>query len=68
MFGEPIKNRRMEFESRSAALEELSHCIQLSQKVVGQYKAGDEKYNHLLPDEVSKVKIIIMLISFSVVK
>ncbi|XP_014280439.1 heat shock 70 kDa protein 4 [Halyomorpha halys] len=56
IFGEPIKNRRMEFESRSAALEELSHCIQLSQKVVSQYRAGDEKYNHLLPDEVTKVE------------
>lgn len=56
IFGEPIKNRKMEFESRSVALEEFAHYLQLSQKVIGQYRAGDEKYNHLAPEDVSKAE------------
>ena len=46
----------MEFESHTVALEELAHCIQLSQKVVSQYAAGDENYNHSILDDVSRVR------------
>jgi len=54
--GEPIKNRKNDFEARTAALEEFSKCIQLSLKVIGQFKAGDEKFNHLDAQEVAKVE------------
>ncbi|KAL1122529.1 hypothetical protein AAG570_002860 [Ranatra chinensis] len=54
--GEPIKNRKIEFESRAVAMEELAHTLQLSSKVVDQYKAGDEKYNHILATDAAKVE------------
>merc|ERR1712045_848408 len=44
--GEAAKRRRMEFDQ----------CLQLAQKVVDAYKAGDEKYNHLDAAEVEKVQ------------
>lgn len=54
--GEPIKKRKMENENRPLAMEEYAHYLQLSHKFVEQYKAGDEKYNHIAPSEVAKVE------------
>ncbi|XP_014253857.1 heat shock 70 kDa protein 4 [Cimex lectularius] len=54
--GEVVKNRKLEFECRDSALEELSHCIMISQKVIGLFKNGDEKYNHLDPEAVTKIE------------
>ncbi|XP_021184661.2 97 kDa heat shock protein isoform X2 [Helicoverpa armigera] len=53
--GEPIKQRRLEFELRPGALDDFSRAIQLANKAVDLYKAGDAKYSHLSEAEVQKV-------------
>merc|ERR1712012_1367728 len=45
--GEAVKRRRYEFEARPEAINQYCQCLQLAQKVVDQFKGGDEKYNHL---------------------
>merc|ERR1712079_592545 len=54
--GEAAKRRRMEFDQRPEAINQFGQCLQLAQKVVDAYKAGDEKYNHLDAAEVEKVQ------------
>lgn len=57
--GEPIKERRMEFEGRNPALEELAGALQLVKKGVDLIKASsgkDNKYSHLTEEEVKKVE------------
>lgn len=54
--GEPIKERRLEHELRPAAVEELRAALQLTRKAVEQWRAGDEKYNHLTDDEMQRVQ------------
>ncbi|XP_028037560.1 97 kDa heat shock protein isoform X2 [Bombyx mandarina] len=53
--GEPIKQRRLEFELRPGALDEFALSIQLTNKAVDLYKAGDAKFSHLAETEVQKV-------------
>lgn len=53
--GEPIKSRRLEYELRPSALEELAVTLQLTQKAIDQYRAGDERYSHLTEPEIQKV-------------
>lgn len=54
--GEPIKKRKLEFESQPTLFEEFSSVLQLTQKAIDQYKAGDEKYSHLEQSEIGKVQ------------
>merc|ERR1719192_41791 len=54
--GEAAKRRRLEFDQRPEAINQFGQCLQLAQKVVDAYKAGDEKYNHLDAAEVEKVQ------------
>ncbi|GAB1862009.1 Heat shock 70 kDa protein 4L [Camponotus japonicus] len=57
--GEPIKERRLEFEGRSHALEELAVALQLAKKGFDQIKASigkDDKYSHLTEEEVKTVE------------
>merc|ERR1719219_2641155 len=54
--GEAVKKRRMEFDQRPEAINQFGQCLQLAQKVVDAYRAGDEKYNHLDVAEVDKVQ------------
>merc|ERR1719327_1821753 len=54
--GEAVKRRRLEFDQRPEAINQFGQCLQLAQKVVDAYKAGDEKYNHLEAAEVDKVQ------------
>ncbi|XP_029678199.1 heat shock 70 kDa protein 4L isoform X2 [Formica exsecta] len=57
--GEPIKERRLEFEGRSHALEELAVALQLAKKGLDQIKASigkDDKYSHLTEEEVKTVE------------
>ena len=58
--GEAVKRRRMEFDLRPEAINQFGQCLQLAQKVVDAYKAGDEKYNHLDSAEVDKVQKAIL--------
>ena len=58
--GEPIKRRKVEFEVRPSELESLGRSLMLAHKIVDQYKAGDEKYDHLDKDGVAKVEKLIM--------
>ncbi|XP_041973071.1 heat shock 70 kDa protein 4 isoform X2 [Aricia agestis] len=53
--GEPIKQRRLEFELRPGALDEFSLTIQLCNKAVDQYKSGDAKYSHLTEADIRAV-------------
>ncbi|XP_015429034.1 PREDICTED: 97 kDa heat shock protein isoform X2 [Dufourea novaeangliae] len=56
--GEPIKERRQEFEGRHHAFEELAGALQLAKKAVDHIKAAngkDDKYSHLTDEEVKKV-------------
>lgn len=54
--GEAVKKRRREWEDRPAAMNQFGQCLQLAQKAVDSYKAGEEKFNHLDPAEVGKVE------------
>ncbi|XP_014355991.2 97 kDa heat shock protein isoform X1 [Papilio machaon] len=53
--GEPIKQRRLEFELRPGALDDFALSIQLTNKAVDQFKAGDAKYAHLSEADIQKV-------------
>jgi len=53
--GEAVKRRRREWEDRPPAMNQFGQCLQLAQKAVDSYKAGDEKFNHLDAAEVDKV-------------
>lgn len=53
--GEPIKTRRLEFDLRPIALEELASSLQLAQKAVDQYRTGDERYAHIAETDMNKV-------------
>ncbi|XP_043803060.1 heat shock 70 kDa protein 4 isoform X1 [Apis laboriosa] len=57
--GEPIKERRVEFEGRGHALDDLSAALQLAKKGVDLIRASsgkDDKYSHLTEEEVKKVE------------
>ncbi|CAG9791940.1 unnamed protein product [Diatraea saccharalis] len=53
--GEPIKQRRLEFELRPGALDDLALSIQLVNKAIDLYKSGDAKYSHLSEADIQKV-------------
>jgi len=54
--GEAVKKRRKEFQERPEAINQFGQCMQLAQKAVDSFKAGDEKFNHLDSLEVEKVQ------------
>merc|ERR1711963_927663 len=54
--GEAVKRRRYEWDVRPDAINQFGQCLQLAQKVVDQFKGGDEKYNHLDAADVEKVQ------------
>ncbi|CAK9803699.1 97 kDa heat shock protein [Anthophora quadrimaculata] len=57
--GEPIKERRMEFEGRGHALDELAGALQLAKKRVDLIRGSngkDDKYAHLTEEEIKKVE------------
>merc|ERR550525_2027879 len=47
MTGEAVRKRRREFMERPEAINQFGQCMQLAQKAVDSFKAGDEKFNHL---------------------
>ncbi|CAH2063339.1 unnamed protein product, partial [Iphiclides podalirius] len=53
--GEPIKQRRLEYELRPGALDDFALTIQLTNKAVDQYRSGDAKYSHLADADMQKV-------------
>jgi len=54
--GEAVKRRKVEWEERPEAMNNLRQCLMLAQKTVDQIKAGDPKYAHLDMSEVNKVE------------
>lgn len=54
--GESVRKRRREFMDRPEAINQFGQCMQLAQKAVDSFKAGDEKFNHLDVAEVEKVQ------------
>ena len=56
MTGESVRKRRREFMERPEAINQFGQCMQLAQKAVDSFKAGDEKFNHLDAAEVEKVQ------------
>ncbi len=59
MVGEAAKKRKTEFEGRKIAAEALGHSLQMAQKAVDMFKAGDEKYNHIAASEVERVEKLV---------
>lgn len=60
--GEPIKEKRQEFEGRNQAMDELAHALIGATRTVDKIKesAGkDDKYSHITKDEVRKVEVAI---------
>ncbi|XP_033195781.1 heat shock protein 70Cb isoform X1 [Bombus vancouverensis nearcticus] len=60
--GEPIKERRMEFEGRGYALDELAGALQLAKKGIDLIRSSsgkDDKYSHLTEEEVKKVEKVV---------
>lgn len=55
-YGEPIKVRKREREELPSAFELLMLSVQIASKVVENFKAGDEKFNHLDGAEIEKVE------------
>nr|XP_032512201.1 heat shock 70 kDa protein 4 isoform X1 [Danaus plexippus plexippus] len=53
--GEPIKQRRLEFELRPGALDDFALAIQLTNKAIDLYRSGDAKYCHLSEADIQKV-------------
>merc|ERR1712002_912689 len=54
--GDAVKKRRYEFNERPGAINQFGQCLQLAQKAVDSYKAGDEKFSRLDQAEVEKVQ------------
>lgn len=57
--GEPIKERRIEFEGRNQALEEFAGALQLARKGLDYIKSSggkDDKYSHLTEEEAKKLE------------
>merc|ERR1712117_877383 len=57
--GDPIKRRKVEYETRPKALEALGRSLQLATKALDSYKAGEEKYNHIDKAEMEKVERLV---------
>ena len=57
--GDPIKRRKVEYETRPKALEALGRSLQLAMKALDSYKAGEEKYNHIDKAEMEKVERLV---------
>ncbi|KAB7495803.1 Heat shock protein 4L [Armadillidium nasatum] len=55
-YGEPVKVRKREREELPSAFELLMLSVQIASKVVENFKAGDEKFNHLDGAEIEKVE------------
>ena len=64
--GEPIKVRLRESIDRPAAIEALSATLQLCDKAVNAYRAGDERYAHLDTAEVEKVRLETAWVPFKI--
>lgn len=60
LVGEAAKKRKTEFEGRRAAMEALGHTLQMAQKIVSAFKAGDEMHSHLVPSDVDRVAKLIL--------
>merc|ERR1712083_278095 len=54
--GDAVKKRRYEFNERPGAINQFGQCLQLAQKAVDSFKAGDEKFSHLDQVDVEKVQ------------
>ncbi|XP_046432561.1 heat shock 70 kDa protein 4 isoform X1 [Neodiprion fabricii] len=64
--GEPIRDRKLEFEGRNQAVEELAGALQITKKSLDQIRqsaaaaaAGgqeESKYSHLTDEEIKKVE------------
>ncbi|XP_015608782.1 97 kDa heat shock protein isoform X2 [Cephus cinctus] len=59
---EPIKERRLEFEGRNQALEELAGALQIAKKGLDQIKAShgkDDKFSHITDENIKKIEKIV---------
>lgn len=59
--GDPIKERRIEFDSRKYVIEDLAHALQLARKGIDQVlTCKDDKYNHITEEELKTVEQVVM--------
>ncbi|KAF7278431.1 heat shock protein 70Cb isoform X2 [Rhynchophorus ferrugineus] len=56
--GEPVQQRKIEFELRPAIIESFSKSLQLCFKALELIRNKDQKYSHLTDDEVNRVNQI----------
>lgn len=52
---DPIKLRHEEFHTQPHIFEKLGHSIQMAQKLIDEYRTGDEKYVHLESLEIQNI-------------
>ncbi|XP_026466524.1 heat shock 70 kDa protein 4-like isoform X1 [Ctenocephalides felis] len=57
--GEPVKARRLEYDLRPSALEELGQAIQLGRKAVDMCNNKDPRYDHLTDSDINKVAMAV---------
>lgn len=53
--GEPIQNRRNEFDIRPRVMEDFARSIQLAGKAADQMRQKDSKYAHITDEEMEKL-------------
>lgn len=52
--GDPIQNRRNEFDMRSGVIEDFARAIQLAGKALDQITSKDSKFAHITDEEINK--------------
>lgn len=53
--GEPIQNRRNEFDLRPTIMEDFARSLQLAGKAADQIRSKDPKYAHLTDEDINKL-------------
>lgn len=54
--GDSIRHRKIDYEEKTKAFENIFCSLQIAQKKISMFKEGDERLNHLDPAEISVVE------------
>ncbi|XP_050303566.1 heat shock 70 kDa protein 4 isoform X2 [Anthonomus grandis grandis] len=54
--GEPVQQRKIEYDLRPAILEDFARALQLCMKAIELIRNKDQKYSHLTEEEVAQVE------------
>lgn len=58
-YGDPLKERKREYEDRPRAFEEFHVALQLARKALDMRAQNDEKYAHIEDEDVKKVQKLV---------